>query len=51
VHEHEVLETDAAELLAVTAGLERDHVARHQRVGRAAEVRPLVDLEPHSVAE
>ena len=49
--EHEVLEADAAEVLAVAAGLERDHVAGDQRVGRAAEVRPLVDLEADAVAE
>src|SRR5919109_1105067 len=47
----QVLEADAAELLAVAAGLERDHVARHQRVGRAAEVGALVDLEPDAVPE
>src|SRR3954462_15449318 len=47
----EVLEPDAAEALAVAAGRERDDVAGHQRVGGAAEVRALVDLEPDAVPE
>src|SRR5215204_1727208 len=49
--EHEVLEPDAAVALAVAAGLERDHVARLQRVAPAAEAGPLVDVEPDAVAE
>src|SRR5918998_920329 len=49
--EYQVLEADAAERLAVATGLERDHVARDQRVGCAAEVRPLVPPEPDAVPE
>ena len=35
--DHQVLEPAAAVALAVAAGLERDHVAGQQRVGRAAQ--------------
>jgi chitodextrinase len=49
-HEHEVLEPHASELLAVAARLQRDDVTRQQRVGRAAEVRALVDFEADAVA-
>ena len=38
--------------MPVKAGLERQHVARHQLVGLgAADVRRLVWLEAHAVAE
>src|SRR5215208_2262443 len=49
--DHEILQPDAAVALPVAAGLERDHVAGLQRVGRAAEPRALVDLETDAVAE
>src|SRR5215211_8312285 len=47
----EILEPDAAVALAVTARLERDHIAGLQRVGGAAEPGTLVDLEPDAVPE
>src|SRR5215510_1887318 len=49
--EHQVLEPAAAVAVAVEAGLDRDHVARNELPGGAAERRLLVHLEPDAVAE
>src|SRR5229473_1567426 len=47
--EHEVLEPAAAEAGPVEAGLDRDHVARDERIAaRGAHARLLVHLEPDS---
>src|SRR4051794_3942912 len=50
-HEHEVFEAHASVALAIAAGLQRDHVAHHQLVPRAAEPRLLVHVEADAVAE
>ena len=51
-HENEILEPNATDGGVVAPWLERDHVAREQRaVGQEPQVRPLVHLEPHAVAE
>src|SRR5262245_41463235 len=49
--EHEVLEAAAAVAVPVEPRLDRNHVARAELAGRAAEGRLLVNLEAHAVAE
>src|SRR5688500_18187312 len=48
--EDEALEPDAAVALPVEAGLDREHVARHERLAVPADVRFLVHLEADAVA-
>src|SRR6266516_5638048 len=50
-HQHEILEPDAAEAVAVEARLDSDHIAGDELAGPAAERRLLVHLEPDPVTE
>src|SRR4029079_11576297 len=50
-HEDQVLEPYAAEPVPIEAGLERDHVTRHELVARPREARRLVHVEADAVAE
>src|SRR3954451_7985757 len=50
-HDDEVLEPTSPEAAPVATRLERDDVARHEVVAEPAEVRALVDLEAHAMAE
>ena len=49
--EQEVLDAHSAEAVAVEAGLDRDHVARHELLADQAEARSLVDGEADPVTE